>query len=371
MPKFRRRRKGLRTRRTHGPGEAPGKVKAPLEAEKTRIQLIAYDGQRMVEKQNPDADDITNARNEYRVVWVNVDGLSDAKVIVELGKLFRLHELALEDVVNTHQRSKLEPYDEHLFVIAHMASMAGTAESQQIETEQVSMFLGEKFVVTFQERQGDCFDPVRKRLRKRRGRIRNQQADYLLYALLDSILDAYFPLLDVFADRLENMEDRIVSGDGQHTRLEVHDMRSDMLMLRRVLHPLREAIKELMREESGLLRTETVVYLRDCYDHSAQLIDLLETYREMCSDMRDYYLSMISHRMNEVMKLLTIISTIFIPLSFIAGLYGMNFDTAHSLNMPELSWAYGYPVVVGIMGLIGFGLMVFFWRKGWLTNNDE
>jgi magnesium transporter len=289
-------------------------------------------------------------------------------MIVKVGELFGLHALALEDVVHVHQRAKVEEYDNHLFVVARMVSM-----NERVCTEQLSLFLGKNFVVTFQERVGDCFEPVRGRIRSRRqAPIRDFQADYLAYALLDAIVDAYFPILDEYGQRLDLVEDEIAQDTSTNMMERIHDLRSDVRVLSRAVWPQREVVRKLLDEHGHLISAETRVYLRDLYDHTIQIVELLETYRESCADLRDFYMSAVSNRMNEIMKVLTIIATIFIPLSFIAGVYGMNFDEDVSRwNMPELRSPYGYPAVLGLMSACAVGMLFFFRRKGWIGHRSN
>jgi magnesium transporter len=237
---------------------------------------------------------------------------------------------------------------------------------QQVETEQLSLFLGKNYVLTIQEEPGDCFDPVRQRIRQSSGRVRQVGADYLTYALLDTVIDSYFAIIDLFADRLEALDDEIPLGQGLGVNERIHDVRSDLLLLRRAVRPHRDAVNGLVRDEHPLIRNETRVFLRDCYDHTIQLTETLEVYRESCNALRDYHLSVMSGRMNEVMKVLTIIATIFIPLSFIAGVYGMNFDPDLPGNMPELKWPFGYAFALGLMALAAGGMVLYFRRKGWI-----
>ena len=238
--------------------------------------------------------------------------------------------------------------------------------AEHLESEQISIFLGKNFVVTFQQRSGDCFDPVRERIRTSRGRIREAGADYLAYALIDAVIDTYFPVVEQFADHLDDLDEEVATRQTPTVTDRIHGVRNDLLLLRRSVWPHRDALNELVRDQHPLITDETRVFLRDCYDHTVQLIDLLEVYREMCADLRDYYLSLVSNRMNDVMKVLTIIATIFIPLSFVAGLYGMNFNTALPGNMPELNWPYGYVGAISVMVVIALGMLIYFWRRGWI-----
>jgi magnesium transporter len=350
---------GWKRRKRRGalkPGEAPGTITIDPEAPKPFLRVIAYDGERLEEVGISDVSEIAGFRGSFPVTWVNVDGLGDAETIAAIGEEFGLHRLALEDVANVRQRPKVEHYEEHAYLVARMASLDG-----HIETEQLSLFLGEGFVLTFQERQGDCFEPVRARIRKGKGRIRTAGPDYLAYALLDAVVDRYFPILESYGDRLEEMEELIHENPPPNMISRVNAAKRDLLMMRRVVWPLREALSSLVREPTPLIAEETRVYLRDCYDHAIQVMDLLETFREIASGLVDAYLSMLSHRMNEVMKVLTIIATIFIPLTFIAGIYGMNFAF-----IPELGLKWGYFACLGLMVIVTFAMVVYFRRKGWL-----
>jgi len=358
----RRMRVNLRFRRRTPPGTTPGTVKTDPEAERPVIRVISFGPDDLKEEETEDLDALSGLVGKRPVTWVDVQGLGDAKTIRRLGEIFHLHPLALEDVVNTHQRAKVEDYDEHLFVVVRMLT-----EGEQLDTEQMSLFVGPNFVLTFQERAGDRLGPVRRRLRQGKGRIRQLGADYLAYALLDAVVDAYFPVLEQYGEALDALDAQISTRPSPDTVIQVHQMRSDLLLLRRAIWPFRDGIGELLRDSSPLISEETRFYLRDCYDHTLQIIDLVETCREMCSDLRDYYLSAVSNRMGEVMKVLTIMATIFIPLSFIAGVYGMNFDTHVSAwNMPELRWPLGYPLALGLMAAVAGAQLWYFWRRGWL-----
>jgi magnesium transporter len=355
--------RGLKPRfqRQTKPGAAPGTIKVRSSAPGPKIRVIAYSPDEIVEQRIERVDQIAGFLSQYPVTWINVDGLGDAETLKALGKLFDLHPLALEDVVHVHQRAKVEPFEKHLFLVARMVR-----STRHGDTEQLSLFLGPNYVLTFQEREGDCLDPVRDRIRKSSGRVRKVGADYLAYALLDAVLDSYFPVVERFADDLEALDQEVEVHHGPPVNARIRDVRNDLLLLRRVIRPHRDAINQLVRDEHPLVREETRVFLRDCYDHTVQLIELLEVYREMCSDLRDYYQSIISNRMNEIMKVLTIIATIFIPLGFIAGVYGMNFDPELPGNMPELEWSYGYVFALGMMLLSAGGMLLYFWRNGWI-----
>lgn len=259
----------------------------------------------------------------------------------------------------------MEEYPTYHFVVVRMPT--DDPAEPGLELEQVSLFFGERFVLTFRERPGDCFEPVCERLRRSRGRFRRSGSDYLAYALLDAVVDSYFPIVESYGDRLEELEDRILTKPDSKLVNEIHAIKRDLVMIRRAVWPLREAVSQLVREEHERIRTETRLYLRDVHDHTHQLVELTETQREVAAGMLDIYLSSMSHRMNEVMKVLTIIATIFIPLSFVASVYGMNFDRDVSpWNMPELTWRYGYPFALALMAAIAVGMLVYFRRKRWI-----
>ena len=344
------------------PGAPPGTLTVRAEAAQPIIGMIAYGPERYTEEEIRDLTSVKDALGALPVTWINVNGLGDEDILTGLGEIFNLHPLSLEDIVNVHQRAKVEPYDNYQFLIARMIMLR-----EGLETEQVSIVLGENYVLTFQERPGDCFDPVRERIRKGLGRIRKAGADYLAYALLDAIVDAYFPVLEEFGERLETLEDRVVERPDTATVARIHNAKRDLLTLRRAIWPQREAINTLIRDESTLITQPTRVYLRDCYDNAVQIIDMVETYRELASGLLDFYLSSVSNRMNEVMKVLTVIATIFIPLTFIAGVYGMNFNPEWSpYSMPELRSRWGYPAVWLVMVAIAVVMLILFRRKGWL-----
>jgi magnesium transporter len=346
------------------PGSSPGTLQAPAghTAQPTAVTVIAYGPELCEERSIASPDELAPYRDRPGVTWVNVTGLADLEQIERIGALFGLHPLALEDVVNVGQRPKTEDYDDHRYVVMKLLH-AGAG----VEVEQVSLFFGRRFVITFQEHSGDAFDGVRDRIRKGRPRIRGAGGDYLAYALIDALVDQYFPLLEDFGERLEELEEELVENPTPKTLHQIYRARRQLLLLRRAAWPQREVISGLERDESGLVGRETKVFLRDCYDHTVQALDIIETYRELAAGMLDVYLSSISNRMNEVMKVLTIMATIFIPLTFIAGIYGMNFDPqASGWNMPELEWAFGYPAALAMMAAVGLGLVFFFRRKGWL-----
>lgn len=363
-----RRRKRIRDefKRYTEPGAPPGVLVPAPDALTTEVHVMSYGAESFEERRITRLSEIPEMLARWPVTWVNIDGLADAALIAELGKLFDLHRLALEDVLHVHQRAKAEPYGRHYFVVARMP-VAG----QPWSTEQISFFFGEKFVLTFQEGpRGDCLDPVRVRIRSGWGRSRAVRPDYLVYALLDSIVDHYFPMVEDCGERLDALEESESDPDLPPTRdvmERMHGIKRDLLTVRRAIWPLRDALNTLLRDDTALIGDETRIYLRDVHDHTIQIIDLIESYRDISSGLTEVYLSSVSQRTNEIVKVLTVISTIFIPLTFIAGVYGMNFNTAISpWNMPELNWPWGYPAVMLLMLAIALGLLGYFWKRGWI-----
>ncbi len=356
-------KKGIRSRkhrnhfhRRNAPGSSPGTLMIDPQAPRPKIKVTAYSPESKIEDAVPDVESIRGYLSKWPVVWINVEGLGDAETIRKLGQLFDLHRLALEDVINVHQRPKVEIYKSYYFIVVRMADLR-----DRLETQQLSIFLGKNYVLTFQETESNRFDPIRARIHDKGGRIRQSGADYLAYAILDSCIDNYFPALEKYGEQIETLEDKVILRPGNQFVSEIHEMKRDLLILRRAVWPLREAVNSLIREPSQLITDETRIYIRDCYDHTIQVIDLLENYRDIAGDLIEVYLSSISNRMNEIMKILTIFTTIFIPLTFIAGVYGMNFK-----NMPELNWKYGYLFALGIMAALAAVMLIYFRKKGWL-----
>ena len=292
------------------------------------------------------------------VTWIDVDGVHQVDILKQLGECLNIHPLVLEDVLNTEQRPKLDDYGEYLFVVLKMLHYDD--QSGEMETEQISLVLGANFVVSLQEKPGDAFDPVRERIKSGKGRIRKMGVDYLAYALIDTIVDHYFIVLEQIGEKIELLEEELVTDPTPETLQTIHNLKRDMIFLRKSVWPLREVIGSLERGESPLIGEAINIYLRDVYDHTIQVIDTTETFRDMISGMLDIYLSSISNRMNEVMKVLTIIATIFIPLTLIAGIYGMNFK-----HMPEINSPYGYYVTIAIMVLIALLMGSYMKRKKW------
>lgn len=343
------------------PGTSPGTLVPDPDLPRPVVRVIAYDAEHLEEAQLATPAEIQPYLGKSKTVWIDVDGLGHAPTLAELGTIFKIHALALEDVVNTHQRPKMESYGGLMFVVARMVA------APDGETEQVSLFLGPGFVISFNERERDCFDPVRRRLRERLGRVRERGADYLLYTLLDAIVDSYFPRLDTLGELLEALEGEVLSTPTPRLLGRIHELRHELFGIRRIMSATREALNSVIRDTGDEIDESTRVYLRDCYDHSVQLIDIVESQREIATGLMEIYLSSVSNRMNQVMKVLTIMSTVFIPLTFIVGLYGMNFNTERSpWNMPELNWPFGYPLVLLVMGAIVVAEIYLFWRRGWI-----
>jgi len=329
------------------------------KAEEARITVIDYDEARFQEKEIETVEECFLFKDKPTVTWINVDGIHEVEVLELLGECFGLHPLVLEDILNTDQRPKLEDFGDYIFVV--LKTFSYNDQSDELEPEQISLILGPSFVLSFQEIEGDVFNPIRERIRNGKGRIRRTGADYLAYCLLDSIVDHYFVVLEQVGEEVEFLEEELVTNPTPETLQTIHNLKRDMIFLRKSVWPLREVIGALERGELSLIRESTGIYLRDVYDHTIQVVDTIETFRDMISGMLDIYLSSVSNRMNEVMKVLTIIATIFIPLTLIAGIYGMNFQ-----YMPELGWRWGYPMVWLVMLVIGVLMLVYFRRKKWL-----
>ncbi len=346
------------------PGSAPGILApAPEGGGSVKITLIDYGPDHLEERTLDRIEEAFAYKERDSVTWINVEGLSDVELIARLGERFGFHKLALEDVVNCGQRPKVEPYDDHEFLILRSVQIEHETD---LIGEQISLFLGRGYVVTFQEIPGDSWEAVRERIRLGRGLIRKRGSDYLAYALIDALIDEFFPVLERYGEEVEKLENELIGRPSPGLLNQIHKIKRDLLMLRRAAWPERDLLNAILRDGSELITAETRVFLRDCYDHVVQAIDVIETYRELAGGMLDVYLSSASNRMNEIMKVLTILSSIFIPLSFIAGVYGMNFDsTVSRFNMPELHWVMGYPFALGLMAAVALALILFFKKKGW------
>lgn len=321
-----------------------------------RIRVIDYDGENLEEREVETIEECFHYKDSHTITWINIDGLHDMDVIQQIGECYGLHPLVLEDIVHTDQRSKVEDFEDYIFVILKMLSYEDEYES--INFEQFSLVLGKNFIISFQERFGDVFDPVRERLRKKSGRIRQRKADYLMYALLDAVVDNYFSVLDTIGLRIESCEEQLISEPNEDTLKNIHLIKKELTTLRRSVWPHRDMISNLYKLESDLIRDNTHIYLRDVHDHTIQTIDIIEAFRDMVSNLTEAYISDISNRMNEVMKVLTVIATLFIPLTFIAGIYGMNFK-----YMPELERPWAYPLVLVCMFIIIVIMLIWFKRK--------
>ncbi len=329
------------------------------KTEKIKITIMDYDETQFQVRETETLEECYPFKDRPTIIWINIDGIHEIETLEKLGDCFGLHPLTLEDILNTDQRPKIEDYGEYIFIVLKM--LYPDDETGEILAEQVSLVLGKNFVISFQEREGDIFNSVRERIRSGKGRIRKMGADYLVYSLLDSIVDNYFIILEKLGERIEFLEEKLIINPVPETINLIHKLKREMIFLRRSVWPLREVIGSIERGESSLIKGSTNIYLRDVYDHTIQVIDTIETFRDILSGMLDIYLSSVSNRLNAVMKVLTIIATIFMPLTFIAGIYGMNFK-----YMPELEWRLGYPVILLTMVSIGVLMLVSFRKKKWL-----
>ncbi len=354
-----------RHRRRRPPvGASPGTLAPSEGAARPRIRVLRYDGDTVEEREVAAVAALRSFVESPRgVLWVDVEGLGDAALLEEIGELFGMHPLALADAVNTHQRPKAEIYGEEVLLVARMGHLPPAGG---FETEQIALFVGKNFAVTFQEHGGATLEPVRDRIRRGKGQIRQMGPGYLAYSILDTVVDGYFPLLEVLGEELEAVEEEAALQPVPTTLRKIHGIRRRLFELRRTLWPLRDSVNLLQHDFSPLFPPPVRVYLRDTYDHSVQLLDFLETYHELGSSLMEVYLSSLSNRLNEVMKVLTVISTIFIPLTFLAGLYGMNFR-----YMPEYGWPWAYPALLAVMALLAGGMFVYFRRKGWIGQDQS
>jgi len=353
------------------PGTSPGLLEPiqrdPAQQIKPQIKVVEYGGGDLTEREVESINDLPDCDGPGRVYWIEINGTGDGTILRALAEKYHLHPLALEDVLHTPQRPKMESYEDYIFIIAQMLYRVPDG---RMVGEQVSMFLGKNLLITIQEDpEFDVFNPVRDRLRSGRGFIRKLGPDYLAYALLDAVIDHCFPVLEAVGDALEELEDSILERPRPESVVSIHEYRRTLLQMRRFVWPERDVVSALLHDESGLVSKETKVYLRDCYDHTIQIMDLVESYRDVASGLMELYLSAVGMRTNEIMRVLTVMSSIFIPLTFLAGLYGMNFDYDGGnkpLNMPELHQPHGYIVCVAVMIAISVGQIIFFKRKKWL-----
>lgn len=348
-------------RRRKQPGASPGTLvhTGEVKTDRVRIRAIDYTVDRLDERDLTSMDEALPLDRTEGVTWLNVDGLHDVAIVQSIGEHVGLHSLAMEDILSTGQRPKLDDYEDLVFIVLRMIQF--DPDRHELIDEQLSLIVGQGYVVSFQERPGDVFEPVRERLRASKGRIRSSGADYLAYALIDAVVDHYFVTLEQLSDTIEDLSEAILQSPEPEALERVHDLKRALVLMRKSIWPLREVAAKLVRGEAPVFQSSTLVFVRDVYDHAVQCIDTVESLRDIVSGMHEVYLSSLSHRMNEVMKVLTIIATIFIPLTFVAGIYGMNFQ-----YMPELEWRWGYFVALGIMALIAGIMVVLFRRKRWL-----
>ena len=341
-------------------GAAPGTLIhiGEKKIEQIRIRLIDYDAEELREKELETIEECFPYKDEPTVSWININGIHDVETIQKVGKHFNIHPLVLEDIVNAGQRPKAEDFDDYIYVVLKMLYF--DQEESQVRSEQVSFICGPNFLISFREQVGDIFENVRDRIRRKKGRIRKAGADYLAYALMDAIVDQYFVIMETFGEKIESLEEELAENPAPKTLETIHGIRREMIYFRKQVWPLREVAKGLSGGEYSLIADSTVPYLRDVYDHTVQVIDTLDSLRDIVGGMLDLYLSTISNRMNEVMKVLTIMATIFIPLTFIAGVYGMNFK-----YMPELEWHWGYFMVWGVMVIMVIAMVAYFRKKTW------
>jgi magnesium transporter len=349
------------------PGTAPATLILPPEYQGRQpvVSLTEYDAHSIEERKVETIDDLLPCLENDKVSWINVDGLGDPEFFQRLGQHFRIHPLALEDIFNIGQRPKVDEYDRQLFIVLDMASKN---KKEEVVFEQVCVLLAEKFVITIQEEDsGDVFDPVRQRLRDGAGNARFMKADYLAYVLIDAVIDQYFPIIESLGESMDDLQETLLDQPTRERLRELHEFKRLIGRISRAVWPQREVLGRLMRDETGLVAARTKPFFRDCYDHTVIMVDVLETFREGTRNIMDTYLSSISIRTNEIMRVLTVISSIFLPLTFIAGVYGMNFDPKLSpFNMPELKWPFGYPFAICLMLGVAVGMIVFLKRKKWL-----
>lgn len=327
--------------------------------EKTKITIVDYNEEQFQEKEAKSIKECFPYKDKSTVTWINIDGVHEVKIIEELGKNYNFHHLILEDIVDADQRPKIKDFGDYIFIILKMHYY--DKENNEIKMEQVSLIFGKNYVISFQEREGDVFDSIRERIRNNIGRIRKARADYLIYALMDAIIDNYFTILEKLGEETEDLEAKVIKNPVPANLQIIYRLKSELIFLRKSVWPLREVISILEKGESALIDKSTNIYLRDIYGHTIQVMDTVETLREVISGTLEVYLSSVSNRMNEIMKVLTIIATIFIPLTFIVGIFGMNFQ-----YMPELKWVWSYPVVLLGMLIIGIIMVFYFRRKKWM-----
>ncbi len=346
-------------------GAAPGTLMVADGALQPVIRMISYpkaaEGKSVGEVLKQEIENVTDLAtliDPDRITWIDVQGFGDTKTVKQIGELFSIHPLALEDIVNVPQRPKAEVYDEDTLVVTRMVSLD---DQREVQMEQVAVLLSKNCVVTFQEKYGDILDPLRERINAPKNRIRKLGPDYLMYAIVDTVVDGYYPVIDELGDHLEELEDEVMDNPSTAALMQLNRTKNLLVNLRRAIWPQREAVNSLVREENSFISEEVRLYLRDTYDHCVQSAEVIEMYREMATGLINIYLSSVANRSNEVMKVLTVMASIFIPLTFMAGIYGMNFE-----HMPELKLPWAYPVFWCVMGTTAFAMVFYFWKKGWI-----
>jgi magnesium transporter len=350
------------TGRMHRPsGLPPGTLVhvGEKKLEKVRITVMDFDGESIRERVVDGVEECFQYRDKPTTTWINVDGVHDVGIVEKLGACYGIHPIVLEDIVNTVQRPKMLDFGDYIFISLKMLYFG--EDKDRVKVEQVSLVLGANFVISFQEDIGDVFDSVRDRIRKGTGKIRRAGADYLAYSLIDSIVDGYFGIFEWLGERIEEVQERLVLEPTAGNLQSIHHLKSEVIELRKAVWPLREVVVNLERVESPLIRKDTLIFLRNVYGHTVEIIETIESFRDLIAGMIDIYLSSLSMKLNEVMKVLTIIATIFIPLTFIVGIYGMNFR-----YMPELGWRFGYPLIMLVVLAVGLSMLVYFRRKKWI-----
>lgn len=359
------------------PGAMPGSITIPEGAQQPRIKIFSYSDSFFEEVLINGIEELKThvEKSKHLINWIDIQGIGDKKLLEDIADYFSIHRLQLEDVVNTYQRPKYEEFEDYLFIVSRMLERN---DVRAIINEQMSFFVGKNYLISIQEFYEDMLDPVRERIRKGKGYLRSRGSDYLVYALMDTITDHYFPILVKMGDRLDDLEEELLRRPTRASMFRIQRIKRELILLRRVIWPERDKINELLRGHSPFITEDTKMYLRDVYDHCIQLLDIVESYREVTTSTMDMYLSSVSNKMNQIMKVLTIISTIFIPLTFIVGVYGMNFahqdavsGKALPFNMPELYSPYGYVTVLVFMVLVTVIQLVIFYKKGWLGRRSK
>ncbi len=357
------------------PGAAPGVITLAEDAVLPRLFITSFNSQMLLESPIDNLGQVKDRLNQYPdlIHWIELKGFGDRGLLESFCHMFRIHRLEMEDVINTYQRPKLEEFDDHLFVVTRMLSLM---KDGGLKNDQLSLFLTDKVVITIQENYDDVFEPVRSRIRTGKGHLRSSTLDYLAYALLDSVVDTYFPLLEIIGEKLDDLEDELFSRPTRESLQKIQLTKRELIVLRRTIFAERDKVNDLLRSANDFIREQTKVYFRDTYDHTIQVMDLVESYKEIVASLMDIYLSNVSNRLNQVMKVLAIISTIFIPLTFIVGVYGMNFSYTDPvsgkimpMNMPELYSPYGYPAVMAFMLVVVIIQLIVFWKKGWMDKS--